>query len=343
MLINTDEIKKRIELGYIRSQSHDTAPLFIFNYTEKCQFERAWDEHTMMCRGLITDIDGRVVARPFTKFFNLEEHTGEDSKLPPIPLEDFEVTEKLDGSLGILYWIGNKPLIATRGSFNSDQAIKATNIFQTKYAELNFDKNKTYLFEIIYPENRIVVDYGGVEDLFLLSVIDIESGKDLPLPNIGVPLVKRFDGITDLKELTDKQEENKEGFVIRFSSGMRVKIKFEEYKRLHRLITGVNARSIWDLLRNNQPFDELLEKVPDEFYKWVEQTRDNLVTKYNKIENQAKSDFKDLGYRKENALYYQTCKYPSILFSMLDSKPYSEIIWKMLKPKFEVPFKTDEL
>jgi RNA ligase len=341
MKINTKEIEKRIKLGLIRTQKHPTKELFVLNYTEKCQFERSWDEYTVICRGLIVDKSGNILARPFPKFFNLSEHTGE-SKLPLIPLEEFEVTEKLDGSLGILFWLSEKPQIATRGSFNSEQAIKATEIFNKKYSKVKFDKNKTYLFEIIYPENRIVVNYGDVEDLFLLAVIDTQTGQELPLENIGVPLVKKYDGLSSLDKIKEIQEDNKEGFVIRFKSGMRVKIKMEEYVRLHRLLTCVNTKTIWELLKEGQSFDELLEKVPDEFYEWVKNTKLDLETNYKTIENEAKAYFIDLGDRKINAMYYIKFVYPSILFAMLDKKPYNQIIWKMLKPKAEKPWKEIE-
>ena len=48
-----------------------------------------WDEITLQCRGLVTDNEGNVVARPFKKFFNIEEgkHT---------PTEEFEVFEKME-------------------------------------------------------------------------------------------------------------------------------------------------------------------------------------------------------------------------------------------------------
>ena len=70
-----------------------------------------------MCRGLITDNEGNIVARTWGKFFNLEEkkHT---------PTDDFDVYAKLDGSLGILFYYQNQWVMATRGSFTSDQAIK---------------------------------------------------------------------------------------------------------------------------------------------------------------------------------------------------------------------------
>jgi len=61
------------ERGLLYSQIHPTLPLTIWNYTEKVQYESLWDEVTLSARGLVTDGNGRVVARPFSKFFNIEE------------------------------------------------------------------------------------------------------------------------------------------------------------------------------------------------------------------------------------------------------------------------------
>ena len=156
---------------------------------------------------------------------------------------------KLDGSLGISYATPNGIQIATRGSFTSDQAVHATKLFQERYSALPWEADKyTYLFEVIYPENRIVVDYAGLDDLVLLAVIDTQTGQDVPLPEWFPNRVTTYDGITDLSALKGMAKDNEEGFVVRFSSGLRIKVKFDEYVRLHRLITGVNARRIWELL-----------------------------------------------------------------------------------------------
>ncbi len=91
----------------------------IYNYSRTCQYENKWDEITKSCRGLILDQDGNVVAKGFDKFFNIEEHNLEN-----IPNEPFEVFEKLDGSLGILFWYQGKWILATKGSFVSEQAMR---------------------------------------------------------------------------------------------------------------------------------------------------------------------------------------------------------------------------
>lgn len=55
-------------------------------------------------------------------------------------------------SLGILFNYNNEWIISTRGSFESEQAIHATEILNTKYKDVipNLNKELTYLFEIIY-------------------------------------------------------------------------------------------------------------------------------------------------------------------------------------------------
>lgn len=356
MKINLDSFNKLAEDKYLSVQKHKQADLLIWNYTQKCTFDRMWTPETLMARGLITDLEGNIKARPFPKFFNYEEHTGEDSKLPELPIEPFTVTDKLDGSLGILYQMPNgEARIATRGSFVSDQAIMGTKILHEKLSKelgfVAFDYTWTWLFEIIYPENRIVVDYGNTKDLFLLACINTETGEETPISIIDTPFkkVKQFDGITDISQLRSDKRDNAEGFVVHFKSGLRVKLKYEEYVRLHRLVTGVNAKTTWELLRRNEPFDELLERVPDEFYDWVKNTRDKLKNEYEVIEQAICSEIynrvKDLPTRKEQAIAIMSNKddreYSGVIFKMLDNQPYEEQIWKMIKPRADKPWKED--
>jgi RNA ligase len=351
MKINLQKFRELEGQKYLTCQSHPTAGLLIWNYSQKCQFEHHWTEETMMARGLITDLEGNIKARCLPKFFNYDEHFGDDCKLPPLPLEKFTVTEKMDGSLGILYWIDDVPYIATRGSFTSDQAIKGTEILRKKYSHVRFNPNYTYLFEVIFPANRIVVDYGQIEDLFLLAMIHTETGKEVNYEDykdiLSVVKTYKFDNIEKIKEI---QEDNKEGFVIRFESGVRTKIKFEEYVRLHRIVTGVNAKTIWELLKSHQKLDELLERVPDEFYQWVRDTKEGLVDEFNIAEAVALRDYetiKNLPTRKEQAEAIAKIdstrekKLSGIIFKLMDKRPYEDIIWKMIKPKADKPWKEE--
>lgn len=337
-------LQEMIDKGYVSVQKHPVVDAFIYNYTNQTQYEWFWNEITKKCRGLILDSDWNIIANPFEKFFNLEEL---DAKEQPIPNEPFEVYEKVDGSLGILYWIKDKPFISTRGSFTSEQSVEANIMLNDKYNHTfeKLDKSKTYLFEIIYPSNRIVIDYGGLRELKLLAIRDTKTGKEFPLEDIGFPMVKKFDGIKDFRKLKELEEDNKEGFVIKFESGFRMKVKFEEYKRLHRIFTNVSNKSIWEILRTGGDFKELVDRVPDEFFNWLDNTKNELLKQYNEIELVSKQEYKspdEFETMKDFAEYTKKQMYPTVLFKMKDNKDYSEFIWKTIRPEYSRPFKQDD-
>ncbi|MCT4663865.1 MAG: hypothetical protein N4A45_01370 [Flavobacteriales bacterium] len=331
--INIQKIREYISKGWITEKKHPIHDIFIYNYSQKTQFEYFWDTTTIQCRGLILNKEGFIHARPFQKFFNLSEHQGE------IPNEAFEVFEKMDGSLGILYWLENEPYIATRGSFESCQAKFANQLLRTKYRHIwqNLNPKYTYLFEIIYPENRIVVDYGADEKLVLLAIIDTQTGQDIPLKNIGFPLVKKYSNIKNITGLSKENKKNAEGYVLRFESGLRLKIKFDEYIHLHKIYNNISSLVIWNQMKNESLNEKFLAEIPDEIYPWIKEIQHKLEKQYSEIENLAKQEYKEYHTRKETAEYFKTCKHPSILFSMLNGKSYSEYIWKLIRPNFEKP------
>ena len=99
----------------------------------------------------------------------------------------------MDGSLSILFHYNDLPIFCTRGSFCSDQALKAEEIYKLKYKDVEVKKECTYCFEVIYPENRIVVDYNTLEDLFLISITHTKSGKEMNIDQAGFLSVRKFD------------------------------------------------------------------------------------------------------------------------------------------------------
>ena len=151
------------------------------------------------------------------------------------------------------------------------------------------------------------------------------------------------------KNLKGFNTKNKEGYVFRFHpSNFRMKIKFEEYIYLHKIITGVSTKVIWEYLKDKKSFDELLDRVPDEFYKWVKSIKNDLENQYRIIENEYKfiynriSEYIDVNDKKVFAMHAKMYKYPSILFDMNRGFNYSEFIWKLIKPEFSKPFSNFE-
>jgi RNA ligase len=342
------EIKKQMNLiqilenyfqkGWLIKQTHPTLPLTIWNYSQTTQYEGRWDEITLMCRGLVTDDDGNIVARPFKKFFNLEEgkHT---------PTSEFEVYEKMDGSLGIFFYYQEQPVFASRGSFTSDQAIKGRTLLDKYNWQGGTYPGYTYLFEILYPENRIVVNYGDLEELVVLGVLNTQTGEECDfseMKNEGFVLVKKYDGVKDYTKLKSMIFNNQEGFVVKFSNGNRVKIKGEEYLRLHKIMTEVSTKSVWEILSNGDNMEEILRDVPDEFFDKVKEYETELVSKFDDIKNEYTWIYKVLERNEEIsenraifAQYAKRYKHPSILFGLLDGKNIDPMIWKIIQPEYK--------
>lgn len=311
--------------GYIARKQHSAAPLVIYNYTARAQYDNVWNDATLACRGLICDIDGNVVARPFAKFFNLDQ-------VATLPNEPFDVYEKLDGSLGILYWLDDKPCIATRGSFDSEQAQWATRWIRENMPQRGLYRDCTYLFEIIYLANRIVVDYGSRAELVLLAVIVTSTGAELSIDDRGFATAKRYEGIDNLAALAQASITNFEGYVVHFRSGLRVKVKLGEYVRLHKLITGINEKFVLDSLVNGDDLSQIAEQVPDEFNAWLRTTIADLRARYGDIEGLAQGIMRKTvaGSRKEYAEVFKVSRLAPILFAMLDGKDYGKLIWRMI-------------
>lgn len=153
----------------VTRKTHPTLPLSILTYSRTCQYDNHWTEITTRCRGLVVDEStGRIAAWCLPKFFNHSQHNGQYPFAPPLPTEPFEVYDKVDGSLAIVFHFAGAWRVASKGSFISEQA---------QWAQQHLDRadtgaldvTVTYLAEALYPENRIVVNYGERRDLVLLA------------------------------------------------------------------------------------------------------------------------------------------------------------------------------
>jgi RNA ligase len=184
-----------------------------------------------------------------------------------------------------------------------------------------------------------------------LGIIRNSDGYDMPYSkmeyhinarNLNFPIVKKYNGVYDIKELKARNILNKEGYVLRYENGFRMKVKFEDYCRLHSIITNVSTKDIWMCLRDGKDLNELLDRTPDEFDEWVRGQVELLKDAFAEVEDYAILDFdgrfEEGISKKDFALKAMTSNYSSILFKMFDKKPYDHIIWKLIEPEFSKPF-----
>jgi RNA ligase len=310
--------------------------LLIFNYTAKAQYESRWNFFERVSRGLIINcVTGEVVARTFDKFFNWFE--GGRKAAGHI----VTVTEKMDGSLGILYRVEDGYRIATRGAFHSAQAEWATHFLNAHYHLTDLPHELTLLFEIIYPENRIVIDYDGLEALVLLAARNRFTGQYLPFfPDVYelgqqygflLPKVYTFNNVTQIIERTGMMGRGEEGYVVEFSDGERFKFKGDSYLELHKLIFGLSFKNTLQAVMNGT-VDFIRAQIPDEFLGqfngWVAQIETVVAETQQQVQQAFEAAPKTS--RKDFALWVQA-HHPQLapyLFARLDGKALEPMIYR---------------
>lgn len=255
VLFDLDELAAEIAGGWVNVAHHpDAENLTILNYSNRTQYANRWNPVTLAARGLIVDAaDDTIVARPFPKFFHAADE-------PSATFDDraLRVFEKVDGSLGTVYTAPDGlPAVATRGRFDSDQAQWATRWLRDTHPLWRPRPGWTTQVEIVYPDNRVVVDYGDTAELVWLADRHIATGAEI-LDPVGDRWdwpgrrAQHFDlgTINDPKGLADLEDLNPagEGFVVVDAAvGRRWKVKFARYVTAHQLLFGLSDRRCWTL------------------------------------------------------------------------------------------------
>ncbi|MFA5853536.1 MAG: RNA ligase [Patescibacteria group bacterium] len=234
-------------------------PLVLFNYTEKCETTSTWDDVLRVSRGLIIDTrDWSIASRPFDKFSNVGNHPSSTqfADLPDLPFKAFE---KVDGTLGTMYRDEHgEARIATRGSFDTKQALRGTEMLHRLRLEA-LPEGYTPIFEIVYPKQHetaggfalsvITYDYEG---LVLLGLRHRVTGEELPWNEVveiakaigaRLPKVYEFSSFEEAFATAKALPADQEGFVLLFANGLRVKLKGQAYCAL--------SRNVWDISTPN--------------------------------------------------------------------------------------------
>ena len=328
--------------------------LKLVTYSKTYQYEHntvAWDPLVQHCRGIIFDAtdDYKIVALPFSKFFNYGEggihYPSEGATID-------KVFEKVDGSLGICFYWRNKWYMTTRGSLNSDIGEVAQQMFDKmiKQQRMTLSLEHTRLFEIIYPENRICVDYGDVRELVFLGRRNTRSGEEDYEIGSAVwrsPLKYSFASNDEMVQWLNQQKgKDFEGFVVHFSDGSIFKFKSEDYMHLHRIIAQFTFKRVLEAVQKNEQ-EEIRKALPEElipefdkFYCMIDDKVDDIVATVSDVVRKAPKQS-----RKEFALYLQqyykgtlTLKYAFkyVDLDMNDDKLHEHVLQSLRPDDFEV-------
>src|SRR5690606_13839661 len=141
----------------------------------------------------------------------------------------------------------------------------------------------TILAEIIYPQNRVVVDYKGLEDLVALGVINLTTMHDEPMfrvraiaDSLGMPTAKEYKyELHKLLEMKKTISANEEGWIVKFKNGKRLKIKGDEDLKVHRAVYGLSDKAKVKAWADDK-IEELIMLIPEEFREEIENMQDGL-------------------------------------------------------------------
>jgi RNA ligase len=262
--------------------------------------------------------------------------------------------------------------------------VHATALYRERYEGVELPPGFTLLFEIVYPANRIVRDYGDLDDLILIGAVCIchgdlwgpaEAAKSFRWPG---PVARVFDYATLADALAAEPRPGAEGFVVRYldgeHKGTMVKIKQDDYVALHRIITGLTSRRIWERLavwtaHNAHPeqplkqiakalhmdaaevhgiidagedWQETIERTaPEEFTDWIRGTVDDLRAQVRAIlADVYRVVIQVQGMdRKAAAEIVRPHPHFGLVFAEMDHKPYTAQAWYAVRPAAERPFR----
>lgn len=377
MLPTLEEFIKAAEEG--RLLRHDFNNLVGFKYSTNTIYSGDWNPVTLYARGIVFDKDtGKVLAYPFEKFFNFGElvddqsnlttlaydviaHQGYDNLLRDISTQRFRVMDKLDGSLGIMFWTGKTWLIKTAGSFVSEQALWANKWAADNIDVTKLDKNCTYMFEIIYDEDVHPIQY-DFEGLVLLGINDNTTMKEKPFADIVHTAFELKINHAEVLEFTDFDEvvkyakalpNAKEGVVVTFDNGFKVKIKGAEFLALQRIFHYLSPAVIWENFDWEnaessysiaaQYAEDFIKNIPEELTDMKEaanQIAEKFFMNMTEVFNYGQQLRADYPIRKEayEALCKSSCKkelYAAVLLYYTNGKENSKIreaIYRTVKP-----------
>lgn len=273
-----------------------------FNFTEKAFYDKVWDEQTTKSRGLYLDtLKGKVVARAYDKFFNINERPETKFDMLQYKLQ-FPVTAyvKENGFLGIVSYneYEDDLLIASKSTLDSQFARWFREMLYEKVSAENIQKMKKYikehnvsfLFECVDMKNDPhIIEYPNSE-LFLLDIVqnDMNFSKyeydtmvDVANQFGLTPKEKAFEIATwqeffdwyyDILEKDYEYDGRKiEGFVIEDSVGYMTKLKLTYYN-FWKFMRSISHEAI----RNGyiRKTSALTTPTANEYYAWVRKLHD---------------------------------------------------------------------
>ena len=338
LLYRLDEL---VDAGWVTRQKHKSFPLFVYSYSKKTQYDQYWTDLTKFARGVILDTEGNLVAKPFTKAFNIGEPSA-----PELPKgHDYMAYSKVDGSMSVFWHYEGKWNCSTKGSFDNQYTDYALSVIGNQISS-DISKDITLITEVVLPEELDDMRRAAPADpgLYFLGATHTPSRKDLNPLTFHTLWGGKFaspcgEYIEDLMEKAS-HEEGTEGWVIRYSDGLRFKVKTAWYLRIFRTLSRLDD-SVKTQMLQGMSLDQILVDVPEELTGEITELYKTISSKVSEIKlavwaryknhcGRTKPDRKTFaGLVKEDLLR-------SLLFLLYDEKDISSTVMDgVIKGKYD--------
>ena len=253
--------------------------------------------------------------------------------------ENVDATVKYDGTLGIAFAWNGEVMVTTKRRMDSEQAIWAKQWIEDHCNLTSFQAGYTYLFEIIYQSNTVVVNY-LFEGLVLLAITD-ENGDELPYEdvlncakNMGFFMVTPritasyseilwyCGGIDDTtKESTPPnrpalisgalpENTRQEGWVVKFNDGSRQKIVYSWRKKVLKIACLVHPQIVWLLVKYDK-FGEILCHLPSHFHIETRRMIQAIGRKFMETVRTIEQHLTDLHVESQSSTQHRSDFFPS--------------------------------
>lgn len=290
------------------------------------------------CRGIILEKDTwNVVCYPFKKFFNYGESYADE-----IDWKSAKVTSKEDGSLIKVYFYNGEWRVGTNSTIDAEDAVLNSPYYRNfrelfdvaanncKFDFDRLDPNYTYLMELCSRYNTIVVPYNEPK-LFHIGTRNNITCEEVEV-DIGIEKPKQYmlSSLDDCIAMAATFDFTKEGFVVVDKNYHRVKVKSEDYVRVHRLANNgsITLERAIDLIRMNE-LEEFLVYCP-QYTDFINDVRHRFNKFYSDIYfnvNMALIEKMNCETRKDFAAVAKTFKYPMVWFKVYDTKSFDIDAW----------------
>lgn len=265
MSVSESDVVKALRASEFIKEVPQFGDISSFNFTREAFMKDKWNDETIKARGLFLDVStGKVVARAYDKFFNLNERRIKTNNLRDKLQFPVEVFVKENGYLGIVGTYNGNAVVTTKSSTSGNYVDMFNSLLPNSVKEYAVKHNKSLVFEVICPtKDPHIIEYPN-DKIVLLDVVDLDlEYRAIPYEELveigkllGVEVKQRIATINDADALLTLIKEMEsydftfngnpiEGVVVYDSVGQMLKVKSQFYnfwKQMRRVLEKVSRR-----------------------------------------------------------------------------------------------------